>query len=174
MLRAVPTRGGRMKETTRIAEQLRRTVEGGAWHGPSLLEVLEGVTPRQAAAKPVAGWKSIWELVLHAIVWQDVVRARIAGRFPNVPIGGPKDWPPPPRPTAAAWKAAVAKLRRSNAALVKAARRFPQAKLDRPLREGWSSAYVHLHGAAQHNLWHAGQISALKRAQGLAVLKKQA
>lgn len=163
-----------MKETTRIAEQLRRTVEGEAWHGPSLLELLDGVTPRQAAAKPIAGWKSIWELVLHAIVWQDVVRARLSGRFPKIALGGPKDWPPPPRATAAAWKAAVARLRRSNAALVQAARRLPKAKLDRPLREGASSGYVQLHGALQHNLWHAGQISALKRAQGLAVLKKQA
>jgi hypothetical protein len=163
-----------MKETARIAEQLRRSLEGPAWHGPSLLEVLEGVTPRQAAAKPIAGWKSIWDLVLHAIVWQDAVRAHLAGRWPVIKIGGPKDWPAPPRPTEAAWRAAVAKLTRSGRALVLAAKAFPDAKLDRPLREGASSAYVQLHGAVQHNLWHAGEMAALKRAQGLPVLKPKA
>jgi len=163
-----------MKEAARIAEQLRRSVEGPAWHGPSLLELLEGVTPRQAAARPIAGWKSIWELVLHAIVWQDVVRARLSGRFPAIKIGGPKDWPAPPRAAAPAWRAAVARLVRSNRALVKTALAYPEARLDRPVREGASSAYVQLHGAVQHNLWHAGQVSALKRAQGLPVLKPRA
>lgn len=163
-----------MKETARVADQVRRTLEGPSWHGPSLLEVLEGVTAVQAAARPIAGWKSIWELVLHAIVWQDAVRAHLAGRWPVIKIGGPKDWPAPPRPTGAAWKAAVAKLRRSNAALVKAAHAFPEARLEKPLKEGASSAYIQLHGAAQHNLWHAGEMAALKRAQGLPVVKPKA
>lgn len=162
------------KETTRIADQLRRSLEGPAWHGPSLLEILDGVTPKQAAAKPIAGWKSIWELVLHAVVWQDAVRAHLAGRWPVIKIGGPKDWPSPPKASDAAWRAAVAKLRRSNAALVKSARAFPDAKLDLPLKEGASSAYTQLHGAVQHNLWHAGEMAALKRAQGLPVLKPKA
>jgi len=163
-----------MKETARIAEQIRRTVAGPSWHGPAVLEVLAGLTPKQAAAKPIAGWKSIWELVLHAIVWQDAVRAHLAGRWPVIKIGGPKDWPAAPKPTEAAWRAVVAKLRRSNAALVKAARTYPDAKLEQPLREGATSAYTQLHGAAQHNLWHAGEMAALKRAQGLPVVKPKA
>jgi hypothetical protein len=163
-----------MKETARIADQIRRSLEGPAWHGPSLLEVLEGLTPKQAAARPIAGWKSIWDLVLHAIVWQDAVRAHLAGRWPVIKISGPRDWPPPPRPTDAAWRAAVAKLRRSNAALAGAARAFPVAKLEQPLKKGATSAYTQLHGAVQHNLWHAGEMAALKRAQGLPVLKPKA
>ena len=38
-------------------------------------------------------------------------------------------------------------------------------------RPGASSGDVQLHGAVQHHLWHAGQMSALKRAQGLPVTK---
>lgn len=163
-----------MKETARVADQIHRTVHGPSWHGPAVLEVLEGLTPKQAAARPIAGWKSIWELVLHQVVWQDAVRAHLAGRWPKIRLGGPRDWPPAPRPTAHAWTAAVAKLKRSNAALVKAARAFPEARLERPLKEGASSAYTQLHGAAQHNLWHAGEMAALKRAQGLPVLKPKA
>lgn len=163
-----------MKESARIADQIRRSFAGPSWHGPSVLEVLEGLTPRQAAARPIAGWKSIWELALHQVVWQDAVRAHLAGRWPVIKIGGPKDWPPAPKPTEAAWKATLAKMKRSNGALVKAAKAFPDAKLDRPLKEGATSAYIQLHGAAQHNLWHAGEMAALKRAQGLPVLKPKA
>lgn len=154
-----------MKETARIAGQIRRSVSGPAWSGPSLLEALGGVSAKQAAARPIAGWKSIWELVLHAIVWQDAVRAHLAGRWPKIELGGPRDWPPQPaRPTEAAWKAALAKLRRSNRALERAALAYPVSKLDQPLKKGATSAYVQLHGATQHNLWHGGQVVALKRA----------
>ncbi len=160
-----------MKETTRIADQLRRSVEGPAWHGPALLELLRGVTPQQAVAKPIRGWKSIWELVLHAIVWQTIVRQHLRGTFPRIKLGGPRDWPPAPsRPTAAAWSAAIAKLKRSSRAIEKAAREYPVAKLDRPLRKGYTSAYTQLLGVVQHNVWHGGQIAAVKRAQRLPAL----
>src|SRR6267378_3569421 len=42
--------GAYMKETDRIVDQLRRAYEGEAWHGPSVREVLEGVTASQASA----------------------------------------------------------------------------------------------------------------------------
>jgi hypothetical protein len=156
-----------MQEPERIADQIRRSHDGPAWHGPALAELLRGVSARQAGARPIAGWKSIWELVLHAIVWQDAVRAHLAGRWPVIKLGGPRDWPPAPRPSEAAWRAVQARLRRSNRALAQAARAYPGAKLDAPLKPGASSAYTQLHGAVQHNLWHGGQIAALKRAMGL-------
>lgn len=58
-----------MKETDRIRDQLERAFSGNAWHGPSVLEILENVTASQAAAHPIAGANSIWELVLHIGAW---------------------------------------------------------------------------------------------------------
>ncbi len=52
-------------ETRRLEEQLKRALEGEAWHGPSVLESLAGVTAEEAAAHPIPGAHSIWELVLH-------------------------------------------------------------------------------------------------------------
>ena len=40
-----------------------------AWHGPSLLELLEDVDAATAAAKPIPNVHSIWELLLHVAVW---------------------------------------------------------------------------------------------------------
>jgi uncharacterized damage-inducible protein DinB len=44
--------------------------------------------------------------------------------------------------------------------------RFSESRLDEPVAEGLSSAYVTLHGVIQHNIYHAGQISMLKKAVG--------
>jgi len=47
-------------ELRRIEDQLQRSLEGNAWHGPAVLETLQGVTAEQAHAHPIAGAHSIW------------------------------------------------------------------------------------------------------------------
>ena len=54
-----------MTEIERIEDQLKRSLEGEAWHGPALEELLADVRAEQAAAKPVPPAHSIWEIVLH-------------------------------------------------------------------------------------------------------------
>jgi uncharacterized damage-inducible protein DinB len=66
-------------EAARIANQLGRAFDGAAWHGDSLFEILAEVTPAQAAARPIQGAHSIWELVLHIAAWDDAVLRRFAG-----------------------------------------------------------------------------------------------
>ena len=44
-----------MTELDRIRDQFRRAFEGEAWHGPSVLSLLDGVTAQQAAAHPIPG-----------------------------------------------------------------------------------------------------------------------
>ncbi len=153
-----------MKETERLAVQLENSVHGGAWHGPALLEVLADVAPPAAAATPIAGWKSVWELVLHVVVWQGVVLRRLGGDSAEFELGGPDDWPTPPPPTEQAWLAALERLRTSTTALAAAIRALPEERLDAPILPRFSTCYHHLHGVVQHNLYHAGQIVALKRA----------
>lgn len=163
-----------MNETERLALQLENSVKGGAWHGPALLEVLEGMSPTAAATKPVAGWKSTWQLVLHITVWQGVVLRRLSGDVAEFELSGPDDWPPAPAPSDAAWRATLDRLLTSTTALVAAIRSLPDERLDQPILPKYSTCYHHLHGVVQHNLYHTGQIVVLKRALGLpAVAPKQ-
>ena len=67
------------------ARQLSAAVSSGPmtgpmWHGPALAEVLEGVTAERAAARPIPGAHTIWEIVLHIIAWAEIARARLKGR----------------------------------------------------------------------------------------------
>ncbi len=81
-----------MNEIERIEQQLKLAFEGGAWHGPGVLETLEGVTAKQAAAHPVAGAHSIWELVVHIAAWEDACRRRLGGD--RAELSTAEDWPP--------------------------------------------------------------------------------
>jgi len=152
-------------ELERIEEQLRRAFEGDAWHGPAVLETLQGITAAQAHAHPIAGAHSVWEVVLHLSYTYRVVRRRIRGD--GTPIRAEEDWPVVPPATEADWQEAVGALRRVNAELRDAVRAFPAGRLDEPLvPDPPYTAYTQFIGITQHDLYHAGQISLLKRALG--------
>lgn len=152
-----------MTEIERILDQLRRAYEGEAWHGPSVREVLAGVTATQAHARPLANAHSIWELVQHIAVWESVGRRRLEGDRAQIDISSPEDWPPADDTSEVAWEQAKAALDRGHQALVEAIKRVPESRLDEPIFEGMSTVYVTLHGVIQHDLYHAGQIAMLKK-----------
>jgi uncharacterized damage-inducible protein DinB len=153
-----------MTEIGRILDQLKRAYEGNAWHGPSVREVLAGVTAEQAHARPLPNAHSIWELVQHIAVWENVGRRRLEGDRAEINISSPEDWPPADDISEDAWEQAKAALDRGHEALSTAIARLDESLLDQPIMEGLSSAYVTLHGVIQHDLYHAGQIAMLKKA----------
>jgi len=153
-----------MIEIERILDQLKRAYEGNAWHGPSVREVLDGITAAQAHARPLQNAHSIWELVHHIAVWENVGRRRLEGDRAEIDISSPQDWPPADDTSEAAWEQAKAALDRGHESLCAAIARLDDSRLDEPILEGLSTAYVTLHGVIQHDLYHAGQIAMLKKA----------
>jgi uncharacterized damage-inducible protein DinB len=154
-------------EIMRLEEQLRLALEGEAWHGPSVLETLTGVSAEQASSHPIPGAHSIWELLLHIGSDYTLLLRRMAGD--GRPLTPEEGWPGCPPATAENWQHAVEALRRLNQQLREAVRAFPADRLDEPLvPEVPYSAYIQFIGVTQHNLYHAGQISLLKRALATA------
>jgi uncharacterized damage-inducible protein DinB len=150
-------------ELERLEEQLRLSFEGEAWHGPSVLDALDGVTADVASAHPIAGAHSIWELVLHLTGTYRLVLRRLDGDAR--PLRADEDWPDIPSPTETNWRAAVEELGRVNAQLRRVVSNFRYDRLDEPIVEQPPySAYVQFIGTTQHDLYHAGQIVLLKRA----------
>jgi uncharacterized damage-inducible protein DinB len=150
-------------DAERIADQLRRAFEGGAWHGPALFELLEDVDPATAAARPIPKVHSIWGLVLHIAVWDDAALRRLRGK--KWQPTGLANFPPVTAPTEAAWKKAVAQTKRTHDTLVKTVAALPDSRLGDRVPGKRYDFYHMLQGIAQHELYHAGQIAILKKAQ---------
>ena len=150
-------------ELRRLEQQLQTTFTAAAWHGPALLELLDGVTAEQAAARPIPGAHTIWELVLHLGGAYGLVVRRLRGDAR--PLSAEEDWPGGATGSAADWNEAVASLRQLNAQVRRALAAFPADRLDEPLvPTSPYTAYAHFIGLTQHDLYHAGQIALLKRA----------
>jgi uncharacterized damage-inducible protein DinB len=151
------------REIRRIETQLRLSFEGPAWHGPSVLEALEGVSAEEACRHPIAGAHSIWELVLHLSAAYRLVLRRLEGD--DTQLTAEEDWPAVAEPTSADWQGAIDGLRELNGQLRRAVLHFDPERLDEPLvAEPPYTAYTQFIGMTQHDLYHAGQIVLLKRA----------
>jgi uncharacterized damage-inducible protein DinB len=151
-----------MDEMKRIIDLLDRAGGGDAWHGPSVDTTLDGVSAAQAGARLIADGHSIWELAQHIAVWERVVARRLSGeRVEPTPA---EDWPPVPTMSDDAWRRTVADLRRARSELRAALAAFDARRLDEMVPGRHHSFYVMVHGAVQHDLYHAGQIALLKKA----------
>jgi uncharacterized damage-inducible protein DinB len=149
-------------ELERIEDQLKRAFEGGAWHGPSVLEVLKDVTADQAVARPLPGAHNIWDLVLHIAAWEDACRRRLEGD--RAELSDSEDWRAITATDEAAWEQVKALLIEGHRRLRAAIAATNESRLDEPILPGMPSVYVTLHGVIQHDLYHAGQIAILKKA----------
>lgn len=153
----------RNSEAIGIADQLRRAFDGSAWHGPAVLELLADVDAATAAARPIAGVHSIWELLLHIAVWDDAGMVRLTGKKWQ-PTGLANFPAAPAKPTEAAWRKAVAATKRTHEKLVKTVAALPESRLRDRVPGKLYDFYHMFHGIAQHELYHAGQIALLKKA----------
>ena len=152
-----------MSETARIAEQLRRAFDGEAWHGDSVLEILEGIDANAAAAKPIPSAHSIWELLLHIAAWDDAVRRRLFSSE-LITLPDEENFPAVNDPTPAAWEKAVQHAVHAHRQLVKALEELPDARLTERVPGKDYDIRMMLNGIVQHELYHAGQIALLKKA----------
>lgn len=157
----MPQTSIKIDEISRIADQLKRAFEGDAWHGPAVLEVLEGVSARAAASKPVAGAHSIWELVLHIAAWDGAIRRRMEGQA--LQLSPEQDFPSVKDTSDAAWRGAVDSLKQNHSELIAALLAMPDYRLTATVPGKGYDFYHMLHGAVQHELYHAGQIALLKK-----------
>ncbi|UOQ72462.1 DinB family protein [Hymenobacter cellulosilyticus] len=163
-----------MTEVARITDQLQRAFDGAAWSGPSLLATLPRLTASQAAAHPVVQAHSIWEIVLHLAAWIRTVQQRVASRQ-VIPLTNKQDWPAQPTSLdEELWENSRQDLRAAHQLLLDTVAALTDADLAAPVGEGPEvepgtahPVYVLLHGVAQHNLYHAGQIVLLRKALGL-------
>jgi uncharacterized damage-inducible protein DinB len=148
-------------EVGRIQEQLKRAFAGKAWHGPSVLELLADVDATRAAAHPIPGAHSIWELVLHIAAWNKAAVRRLSGD--RAQLEDEENFPPVADTSDKAWQQTIENLKRAHRELHYAIESLEESRLDQPIIAGMSTVYGTLHGVIQHNLYHAGQIALLKK-----------
>jgi len=148
-----------MSRATRLGNHIERTVTGPMWHGPALLEVLDGVDAARARARPIAGAHSIWEIVKHVTAWAEIARQRIHGEALGDPTAE-QDWPP----IGDDWAQDLERLKESHRRLAADVRQLDDPALDARVKTLEYPVGILLDGVVEHGTYHGGQIALLKKA----------
>ncbi len=153
-------------ECTRIADQLASTLNGEAWYGDSLREILNGVTASQAVFHPIPSAHSIWELVLHVEAWCKLADGAVQGVAIPEWATMPKelDWPPVVDTGQQAWQQAVTSCLACHLKLVEAIKSFADERLGSMVPGRTYNFYRLFQSMTQHAVYHGGQIALLKKA----------
>lgn len=154
-----------MKEVQRwLLDLMDEGFDKTAWHGPSLLSAVRGLSAEEAAWKPGSGRNSAWQIVLHCAYWKHRVHRRVAPATAEPFPRERKDWPAlPSEVSAAAWKADIDLLKSTHAALRSAVAALRPSELQRPGPGQKRMRMENLVGIACHDLYHAGQIRLVAR-----------
>lgn len=140
-----------------LNDLLLETYASRSWHGPSLRGSLRSVNAKQALWRPAPGRHNIWELALHAAYWKFAVRRRLVCRlYLEFPYKG-NNWFARSEGTGQEWRRDLKILRKEHNLLAHAVARRSAAAL----RSAKISRMVK--GVALHDVYHAGQISLMKK-----------
>jgi DinB superfamily len=152
-------------ECNRVADQLASTINGEAWYGDSLRQILEGVTAKQAQAHPIGNAHSIWELLCHVESWVKFALGAVDGvpipPWPAMPVE--LDWPVVTDTGELGWREAVDSFFSHHLKLVETISAFNDERLEATVPGRTYNFYRLFQSTTQHAVYHAGQIALLKK-----------
>ena len=152
-------------QCNRIADELASTINGEAWYGDSLRQILEGVTAEQAVAHPIPNAHSIWELLCHLEAWAKFAAGAVDGKpippWPAMPVE--LDWPAVTDTSEAAWKRALDSFFSNHLKLVGKIKNFQDERLEATTPGRTYDFYQLFQSAIQHAVYHGGQVALLKK-----------
>ncbi|HZN36314.1 MAG TPA: DinB family protein [Pirellulaceae bacterium] len=147
-----------------LLQLLDEAYEKQAWHGPNLRGSLRGIEPAQAAWRPAAGRKNIWEIALHAAYWKYACRRRLAGeKRGSFPLKGSSWFERGDASDERQWVGDLALLERMHRELRAVVAAYPPTKLLVRIAPTKHTPLRLIQGVALHDVYHTGQIQTLKR-----------
>jgi hypothetical protein len=150
-----------MGAVEQLLERYDQTLAGDAWYGDPVWKILDGIDARCAAARPVNGVHTIWQLVKHMAFWEDVAARRLSG--PVTPdLAG--NFPEMPRLDEQGWQKSLQEFRGSHAKFREALSRVDPTRLDQNTPGGERTYRYEIVGVIEHHIYHIAQIALLKKA----------
>ena len=148
-------------ETQRIAEQLNFAYAGPAWHGPSIMDILNKVDAVKAGNK-LPNSHSIATIVFHMTAWRNFAIKQLQG-YKQYDVSDAENFQSFQDLTEAKWNQLKGDLLASQNTLLGLLEKTEDPQLLDIVGNRKYDFYVLLHGIIQHDLYHLGQIVLLSK-----------
>ena len=149
------------QEVKKIIALLEKSFDGSAWHGPSLMSILNDVSYEKAFEQN-HNIHSIAELVAHSTTWKKFAIERVKGHN-TFDITEQLNWSSFPKKDAATWSEVLEELKSTQDELTTVLETISDLKLTDIVEDKAYNFYTLLHGVIQHDIYHGGQIALLKK-----------
>lgn len=149
-----------MTRSQQLAAMLTEILEGEPWYASSLKGILHGISPVSAAARPLDGVHTIWEIAGHLDAWNRVCLRRATGETVPEP---PVNFPAPDAITPDEWRQVQVRLDESCRQIITHAASLGPAELVSTVPGKDYTVDFLFEGVAQHWIYHSGQIALLRR-----------
>lgn len=153
-------------ELKRIYKSISAVYNGQPWHGDNILSFLSGISAERAAIKPEKLNHSIAEIVCHMTAWRYFVIEKMKGNAAYEVWDTELNWKKIAELNEVEWKTIQDNLRKSQNELLQQIEQIPESMLNAQVDGRKYNFRLMLQGIAQHDIYHAGQISLIKKLVG--------
>lgn len=150
------------KEITYISTTLKATLDGDPWYGRPTYAVLDEIDETLAFKKPEGNGHSLADLLYHMIVWIEFTLERLEKGEYDKKYYETNDWREID-PKVHTWKKGVKQFKDINKKILAILEQQDDELLKQKVdSRDYNFRYL-LHGIIQHNIYHLGQITYVKK-----------
>jgi uncharacterized damage-inducible protein DinB len=146
------------KELPKIIENLETVFRGDAWHGPSIMEVLKGISPNLVNQKTTNTKYTIAQNVFHLIAWREFLIQKLNGNFKYELITELENWGNNEDVSVENWPNLIANLQAKQEKIVELLENSDDSLLHKTVPGNDFNFYHLLTGFIQHDTFHLGMI----------------
>lgn len=144
-----------------IQRELWRSFWGDPWHGPGVKQALEGIPQGDAFLRVSPEVHTVAEIVSHMSTWIQHVRKSLGGSQPVEKVTPEQDWPSDF--DSDDWDRVLKGLDDDYEQLVKRVGQLAECEILESVPGTETTRFDLVMGILLHNIYHAGQISLLKK-----------
>lgn len=145
-------------ELDRIIENMDTVFRGDAWHGPSVMEILNSLPIHAVTQKNGTSKHTIAELVFHLKAWRIFAFQKLQNNIHFSLQSESDNWGTPSEISEESWPTLVNDLKTAHAVLLQELEKYDDSLLTQRVAGEHYDFYTLLHGIIQHDTYHLGMI----------------
>lgn len=146
------------KELEKIIDNLETVFRGDAWHGPSVLEMLNSLPEKVVDQKRGYSKRTIAELIYHLVAWRKFIIEKLDDNIHYTLETDEDNWGSPEMTSHANWQNLIQLFKDTQTKLVDLLEEQNDELLNRRVPGEHYDFYKLLTGMIQHDTYHLGMI----------------
>ncbi len=146
------------KELEKIIDNLDTVFRGDAWHGPSIMEIINSLPADKVNVQHGFSKRTITQLVFHMTHWKKYVLEKLSDNIHFSLQTEEENWGPAADTSEENWKNLVTDLKDTHNRLIEKLETFDDDLLSKRVPGEYYDFYKLLTGIIQHDTYHLGMI----------------